>query len=271
MRLGIGSFAAAALIASSFIEHPALAQRQAPCRLSAAADARLVEAPSPAVPIALNPPIDIELPITIRDTRILSDGGQAEFTIHNRLRFTRGQGGIIATLRRDAVDCVGPEVVCEAYRGAMAAWIGTVQRFAVTADGRIDTLIRADLAGVGAGSAGATELIGAAEARNPGMLGEAELREALRYVGQEMTANYIADQIGSEQDEVSVTYISDNQVLIWSRVVVRLDNDPATILFNERCDRIDLGTGLLVESISLSNAGEDLGPPVSDRRWTLGR
>lgn len=271
MQLGIGSLAAATLTISSLVAQPAMAQSQTPCGSLATPDEPAVGAPSPVETIALNPPTDRDLPITIRDTRMLSDGGQAEFTIHNRLRFTRGQGGMIATLRRDAVDCTGSDAVCEAYRGAMAAWVGSVQRFAVTADGRVATLIRAELDGVGAGSAGATELIGAAEARNPGMLGEAELREAMRYVGHAMVANDLADQIGLQQDEVAITYLPDNQAAVWSRVVVRLESDPEISLINERCDRVDLSTGLLVESASLSKAAEDLGSPISDRRWTLGR
>lgn len=211
------------------------------------------------------------MPVTITDLRLLPDGGQAEFSIHNRLRFTRGNGGMIATLRRDAVDCTGPEAVCNAYRRAMLTWVGSIQRFAVSSDGAVATLISADMEGVGAGSPSATALVAAAESRNPGLLGEAELREALRYVGRELVANDLADQAGSEQDQVVISYGPGNQALVWSRVMLRLEDHPETALVNERCDRIDLSTGLLVDSANSSTAVDDIGPPVSDRRWTIGR
>jgi hypothetical protein len=259
-----------ALITCIAVASTAIAQPQPNCLSLAPLDQHVGALSDASDPITLNPPTDRDLPITIRDVRLLPDGRLAEFTIRNRLRFVRGEGGMIATLRRDAVDCVGPEPICGAYRGAMAAWTGSIQRFAVTPDGRIATLIRADLVGVGEGSPEAIALISAAEQRNPGMLGEAELREAMRYIGQDMGDNLRSDPAGSERDHVTVGRRLDNQLLVWSRSTAPINTSDDESLSSERCDLVDLDSGLLLDSVIVSKASGDTGPPISDRRWTLG-
>lgn len=220
-------------------------------------------------PLRLNPPLNQELSLTISDRRLLEDGGTAFFTLRSRLRFTRGEGGMIATLRRDAVECAGPEAICTTFRRAMAAWVGTVQRFGVSPDGGIATLVSAHTAGVGAGVPRAMEVIEHQEREQPGIWGIAELREALRYVGQMMEPGNLASAAAVEPDNIAVRTVDGGRVEVVSTSTIRFDGDPSVRLSRIQRDRVDVATGLLTGSVMTSWETGSNGTPLSEREWSL--
>lgn len=258
-------FTVALLVAAAL---PAAAQPPDAVRDSNSAGAHLS-------PVAFNPPFDQNLSLTITDRRLLPDGREVMFLISNRLRFTRGEGGMIATLRRDSIDCSGSETVCTTYRRAMAGWVGTIERFAVGADGQISPLVASDPSVAGEGVPAAEAAIAYVESQQPGALGMAELREALRYVGQSLEAAALSGLSPHPPEDIEVTPLSDQHVDIVYRTRIQLDSDPTVAIVRDRRDRIDTTTGLVIESIVTSRDGalaatSDV-PPFSDRRWSLAR
>ncbi|QJQ31109.1 hypothetical protein GV829_00450 [Sphingomonas lacunae] len=225
--------------------------------------------------VPFNPPFDRDLSLSISDRRQLADGREVLFSVENRLRFTRGQGGMIATLRRDAVDCNGPEPVCNAYRRAMATWIGTVQRYAIAANGAIRPLVGGDVLAVGDGLPEAQAILSQIEQQSPGALGMAELREALSYVGHPLDPGVLAAVWRESPDELAVTIHPDQVAEIVSRTSVRLDSDPTVAIVRDKRDRVDLTTGLVLESVVTSRdaavASGPNAPILSSRLWRLAR
>ena len=263
MRRAAASLAAAALSAAVVVGAPA----------AACAQSNAPSTPSPVTgggALRLDPPVNRDLVLTISDRRLLADGGEAIFTIHNRLRFTRGDGGLIATLRRDQIDCIGPDAICETYRRAMASWVGTVQRYAIFEDGSINTLIAADLDGVGAGSQLAMSTLAQVEQERPGALGMAEMRELLRYIGRPLDTASLLAATDQQPDQLSVT-LSNNgrEAHVNSQTSLRLAADPSVQLVRSRADEIDLATGLLTGSRTTMVDPTHAATPVSIRDWQL--
>lgn len=229
----------------------------------------------PAVPEAVrfNPPVDRDLLLEISDRRQLRDGREVLFRIENRLRFTRGEGGMIATIRRSAIDCAGPAEICATYRRAMAGWVGSVNRYAVDATGAIITLVDSDVSAVGDGLPEAQAVLAQVEQQRPGALGMAELREALVYVGQSLDPQMLAGTADQPPDEINVDIVGPDRADISSTTLIRLDSDPAVAIIRDRRDQVDLTTGLVIESVVTSRdarlpAGSGA-VPFSDRRWRL--
>lgn len=224
-------------------------------------------------PVAFNPPFDRDLSLTISDRRQLPNGDEIFFTVQNRLRFTRGQGGMIATIRRDSIDCTGPARLCATYRQAMAGWMGTVQRYAIAADGRISTLVDNDVLLAGDGLPEARAILAHIEQQRPGALGMAELREALSYVGQPLDSTTLDAPGRDSPDEIVVTMLPGQLAEITYSSRIRLESDPTVAIVREQRDRVDLTTGLVLESVATSRdaalAPGANAPVLSDRRWRI--
>jgi hypothetical protein len=157
----------------------------------------------------------------------------------------------------------------------MAGWVGTIQRFAIDRDGQISALVESDLSAVGEGVPSAQAALSYVESQQPGSLGMAELREALRYVGQPLDANSLGTLSAHPPEEIAVHLLPDQQADVVYRTRIQLESDPSIVIVRDRRDRVDLATGLVIESAvtsrdGVSPASRDT-PPFSERRWQLTR
>ncbi len=214
-----------------------------------------------AAPVALNPPLDVPLLLTISDERLLADRTAIRFSMRYRIAFYAGagQGDLRATVTVLGVECVGPAVPCGRYRAATEPTIGQRREVAIDAAGHATPLHAV---------AGARELTASAEAARlidnagPDMLADlavGEIAEGLRFVG---TAIDTAPQ-GIRR---TVTLDRDHALIVDNSI----DHPPGGTALRRRVEQqLDRTSGLMVESRAIVSLGDESATVVSDRRWTL--
>ncbi|MEQ1726166.1 MAG: hypothetical protein ABL882_09600 [Sphingopyxis sp.] len=238
------------------------------------------------VTIALNPPVDQDLTLTIRDQRSMPGGAVLVFTVVHHVRFSSADDGWRATITQQSADCSGPDAVCRAYTTAMTAASGVERQFGVGRDGTIALLrgqhgtaagdTAADGAGSDAGNAGM--VVAMAEGGSPGALIAGELREAIRYARQHFVLDAPPAHPSAHPSAHSVFGIGARAVdggLVEITVRRRLEGAGQTDMIRRTIVRVDPRTGLssagvtethLISSGALS---DEHAPPISVRTWSL--
>ncbi len=101
----------------------------------------------------------------------------------------------------------------------------------------------------------------------------AELREALSYVGQPLDSTTLDAPGRNSPDEIVVTMLPGQLAEITYSSRIRLESDPTVAIVREQRDRVDLTTGLVLESVATSRdaalAPGANAPVLSDRRWRI--
>lgn len=213
--------------------------------------------------IGFAPPLDRNFIIEQGDTRTLPDGSQVHFIERLRLRFIRGEGGLLASLTRIAVDCAGPDQPCAAFRRVMTAGIGTVRRFALAPDASV-SLLAGDIAiePLATPRGDPAAIARNSEASQPGQVSTAELRAVLKFADRVLPARATAP--GAAELEVRsvdagiVTIVEREDLPAGSQTVPR-----------EVTSRVDSATGLVLSSVARVWTGTDRAVLVSDRHWQL--
>ena len=217
----------------------------------ASGDAQASVSPAVALdqpPLALSAPTAKDMVVTKRIERPMPDGTVATFRIDHRLRFVQGEGGMIATMERTAIDCVAAEAMCTRFNAALSPGIGNVRRFAVGRDGAIQLL--AGTYAVAEGShpgrrADPAAIVRAVEREVPGALSIEEMREAVRFIGQRLVVGAtVADGGGSQVARVDS--ISDGVARLSAEEV----SEPVSgvIMRRRRTWTVDLASGLVRSS-----------------------
>lgn len=209
--------------------------------------------------IVLAPPLDRDLRIDIRDERRLVSGAIATFTSQYQMRFVAEDDGWRVTIGLVAVDCVGDDALCSAYRRAMQPMLDAPRALHLSHDLAISGDIAPPAAGTD-GSGNIATIVAAVDAANPGELGSAELREALSYADMRLNP-----------DRTEVTANGNLMVEGMQQSSIRSDNGGEPLLVTRiRHDEIDPTTGLLINAhIITQNDSDQQNPVISNRYWSL--
>lgn len=225
------------------------------------------EAPSVSgtIGIPLAPPLDRTLLIELDDVRQTADGSRVRFVLRQRLLFRRGEGGLIASITRVAVECDGAARYCDAFRNLLTPGIGSTRRFAVEV-GAEPTLLAGGPAIAplrdGAPGAASAERASTLEAELPGQVSAAELREALRFSDRLLPASAAA----SDDAAFTVTAIDDASATIVETETIEAGG---TTLIRRSESRVDRVTGLITAALTRSFDARNPALTISERRWTL--
>lgn len=195
--------------------------------------------------VRLAPPLGQAMILEITDRRLLPGGENAAFSTRLRLVFRDEEEGLTASVERIAVECSGPSVPCAAFRRAVPVGPATLRRLAVHPDASLRPLS----GGFGLPDAAvpeiAREVMERLEEEDSGRVTAAELREALRFIGQPR-ARTLAPVI--ERETIG---------------------GQGHRLHRHATSSVDPVTGLVVGSRQVMRLHSADGQIISDRRWSL--
>lgn len=217
-----------------------------------------------AIPVALDPPVNQDLVLTISDRRALPNGSTILFSITHRLHFSAVDGGWRVVVAQQSLDCAGLERACQTYRAVMAPGDRVERHFSLTREGAI-TLLDAPRSMPRNSAANPTGsnaplIVAATEDAQPGRISASELREAVRFAN--------AAAVRAERADIGmVRIVGDDLVEIGEQHV--LDDAPAAMV--RTCtSQVDRHTGLVRSSVTETRAGAAAeAPPISVRTWSL--
>ncbi|MEQ1688576.1 MAG: hypothetical protein ABL874_08385 [Sphingopyxis sp.] len=263
----------ATLLAATFIAPAAMAQ----------------QAPVTSVTIALDPPVDLPMLLTIRDQRSLPNGTAVTFTVVHHLRFARAENGWRATITQQSAECSGPDTVCRVYAATMAVANRIERHFAISREGVILPLSGQHAAAAAAAAAADADadaggegrddgvnagvIVAVAESDSPGALASGELREALRYAHQQfvLDASSIdppAHPSAHPSYGITARALAGGLVEITSRW--RLETIGQAAMIRRNIARVDPGTGLSTSGMTETwSSLDDRVAPMSVRTWAL--
>ena len=205
-----------------------------------------IAAVAPAQPLLFNPPLGQPLILRMSDSRLLPNGMRVEFAIEHRVEFMRGDGGLLASIEQISTQCSGSPPACAAFQSLSAPQMHLVRRFAVSAQGDVRLLTPAPPV-----HSGAAHIVAQLEQQSPGSVINAELEEALFFIGQMLPAS------GQVQESEIFGGDEPGRAPILSPLERR------------KVSHIDRTTGLVTHSVQTIQETAGAQRLLSERVWTL--